>query len=237
MKKSILKLTTLTLIASLPALADMHDKSMINPSAGHAGGIYGGVMVGYLSGSSKVKKTMLVGPDCHDDSDVAGSGITGGIFLGYKKVFANQVFFAPEIFATKNSLSGKVQSCTDILTNEIKVKVNSEHTLGIIANIGRKMGMASPFIRIGAVFGRWKSRYTSQLIGRGRSSKTRHGIEVGAGSDFKVTDRACIGFFFAHRHYSSFKYNVLSDSDNNSVTRVRVRPGSNIFMLRLVFKK
>lgn len=112
MKRVYLSLVA-ALCCSLPAQADSHNVDrkpavkVHHDMAGKAGGVYGGAMVGYLSGNSRVKKTMLVGPHCHDKSDVGGNGITGGVFVGYKKVFPNQIFIAPEAFATINAMSGK----------------------------------------------------------------------------------------------------------------------------------
>jgi hypothetical protein len=198
--------------------------------------LYGGVMGGYISGNSKVKREMLIGPEAGDKSDVAGNGIIGGIFLGYKIISACKLFIAPEIFITGSNLSGKTESLTDLLPNSVRTRVKSKYSLGASVNLGKKYYISSPFIRLGIVFKKWRSKFRSPLIGNGSRSKLRPGIEIGAGSDFAISKKVCAGFFFAHQHYSSFKYNVIT-SDNSNIIRVKVRPGANIFMLRLSIKK
>jgi opacity protein-like surface antigen len=197
-------------------------------------GPYAGLVLGYESGSAKIKSSESgVGFASSQSNTLAFKGPGAELVAGWGKVF-NKYYLGLEGSATIYNSKGNMKNSSvdgyNSSTNTLHTRVSRNDSFGLVARGGYKVheGMLV-YVKAGAASTKFNLRTTNTNGGDPieNFSKNAHkrvtGVIGGLGTEVKLTDHLIGRIEASHIQYN--KINLSGNASNNS--KVRFKPQSN----------
>lgn len=193
-------------------------------------------------------------------ADISGTGVTGGINLGYGMVHApSHVYFGLNIGANFSNFKGdKKDGSTDDFIYEsnysIKNSFSADFRLGyafenalvygLIGVISSKIDVDTSLSTIDPAAAGGPGQYA-----KGESSKRKTGLLLGIGVEVPVAERFSIGGEYRYAHYGDVKYDMkvnnatrgghvalVNPAVGGVVTTQKVKPSSHSFVVTAKYR-
>lgn len=228
MKKILLLSVASILAVSMDANADGRKFNGF-----HVGAELGAGAARFNEDRSPNNDVVAVGLRASNRADISGTGVTGGINLGYGMVHApSHVYFGFNIAANLSSFKGNQKDGTNrnfIYESEYNIK----NSFSADFRLGYAFENALLYGLIGVVSSKIDAETiaTSENPGnsgeyaKGSTSKRKTGLLLGLGVEVPVAERFSIGGEYRYAHYGDVKYDI---SVNNAAhANANIGPTAN----------
>lgn len=200
-----------------------------------------GAQMGYAYQNSRLGQQFTLCPRYTHHKGISGKNIIGGLYAAYGFVPSNDLFFGLEIKGDFTDLTARMsEGATTLYRNRTQVKMSN--SFGGALKFGGIIYQVLPYVRVGILTGKWKSKTTliiASIVGTNKRSKWQPGWELGCGVDVPLTPRFSVGGEFIHSEYKRFLYkNILFDPNNipQEILKNKITPRTNTIMLRAKYR-
>jgi outer membrane immunogenic protein len=208
----------------------------------HTSDNFKGVLIGLKAGYSfsnsrfhrEINKTALpIGKD--DKFDLSGQSFMGGALLEYNYLFSKSYLIGAQINASLSDLNGEATNYNFIPPQSISSNLRMKQSYGIATRLGYTVQSILPYIKLGVVKSKFRSRTNGGILSQGSTNKQLTGYELGGGIDYSLNKNFIIGAEFVHVIYQKLAYHNRN-SFGETLHVIKVTPQINTISLHLKFK-
>ena len=170
-------------------------------------GFYAGGQVGMGVSKSHVNTNTV---PAAIDLKFGGTGVVGGLHVGYGKHFPNRFYMGLEAYG--NLSNSKSNNNVTIAANTYGFKIKREHNFGIALRPGIVFGNTLVYAKLGVESGKFKYSNTFNNAVSSSSKKRVTAFVPGLGVAFHANEHVVLGLestYSMHKKKNGVKHNVL----------------------------